>query len=178
MRSTIYITLFAALAFLTSCNSQRFASSSQEYDDVYYSSQDRANDRAEKAADRAEQAAMRAEQAANSANSGSDAARFNSANDRAVVNSNGQSYDDARMSKQNFREEYTYYDDPNFDPYRDDDFYYSRRMRRFNTPSARTWGYYDPYFAYDPYFVMGTSTWNAYRYDPWWYDPFFYNGPS
>lgn len=52
--------------------------------------------------------------------------------------------------------------------YADDDFYFSRRIRRFNSPTAN-WRYYDPYFSNDLYFVMGTPAWNTW-YNNGWYD--------
>jgi hypothetical protein len=68
--------------------------------------------------------------------------------------------------------------------YSDDDFYYSRRLRRFGTSSTSNWRYYDPYFSNDLYFVMGTPAWNAWNANGWynwnqprfgrpWNDPFF-----
>lgn len=76
--------------------------------------------------------------------------------------------------------------------YADDDFAFSRRLRRFNSPTAN-WRYYDPFFSNDLYFVMGTSYWNRWNnngwydwnrprfgafnpYDPFYSDPFFRGG--
>ena len=54
--------------------------------------------------------------------------------------------------------------DPWDDYYNDDDFYFSRRLRRFHTANARTygWNYYDPYYVDDLYYVMGTPLWNRF----------------
>lgn len=80
--------------------------------------------------------------------------------------------------------------------YGDDDFTFSRRMRRFNNSPSANWRYYDPYYSNDLYFVMGTSYWNRWNnngwydwnrprfgaynygngYDPFFNDPFFNNG--
>jgi len=63
--------------------------------------------------------------------------------------------------------------DPWDDRY-DDDFFYSRRLRRFHPVNqvqrAYAWNYFDPYFADDIYFVMGSPLWDAY------YAPRFYGG--
>jgi hypothetical protein len=61
-------------------------------------------------------------------------------------------------------------DDPYYEDY-DDDFHYTRRLRRFHTQQARYWGYYDPYFTNDVYFVIGTPYWYAWNnwYNPWSY---------
>ena len=80
--------------------------------------------------------------------------------------------------------------------YGDDDFFFSRRVRRFNNAGAGSWRYYDPYFSNDMYFVMGTSSWNTWNNAGWvnwnyprfgatygwntfggpgFYDPFFAN---
>ncbi|MDX2285707.1 MAG: hypothetical protein NW241_16180 [Bacteroidia bacterium] len=62
--------------------------------------------------------------------------------------------------------------DPFYEDY-DDDFYYSRRLRRFHAPrqARRAWQYYDPYFTNDIYFVIGTPYWNRWAdlYNPWRY---------
>ncbi len=66
--------------------------------------------------------------------------------------------------------------DPWNDYYDDDDFYYSRRLRRFHPVSARTygWNYYDPYFVDDVYYVLGTPLWNRF-YAPRPYAGFGFN---
>ncbi|MDP5172583.1 MAG: hypothetical protein NWR72_20240 [Bacteroidia bacterium] len=51
--------------------------------------------------------------------------------------------------------------------YGDDDFYFSRRVRRFNQPAAANWRYYDPFYANDLYYVMGTPAWNTWNNNGW-----------
>ncbi len=57
----------------------------------------------------------------------------------------------------------------NQDYYQDDDFAFSRRIRRFNQPGINSWRYYDPYYTNDLYYVMGTQSWNSW-YGNGWYD--------
>lgn len=54
--------------------------------------------------------------------------------------------------------------------YADDDFYYSRRVRRFNspTPGNSNWRYYDPYYSNDLYYVIGTPSWNTWNNNGWY----------
>lgn len=56
----------------------------------------------------------------------------------------------------------TYYDD--------DDFVFSRRLRRFHQPANRSFRYYDPFYSNDLYFVMGTPTWNRWYNQYGWYN--------
>ena len=66
----------------------------------------------------------------------------------------------------------------------DDEFYYSRRMNRFDGfyGSRRMWLLYnDPWYshwAYDPFFWNDPWYWNSsWVYDPWyWNDPWYYGG--
>ncbi len=67
----------------------------------------------------------------------------------------------------------------------EDEFQYSRRLRRFqrngNTNRGNaSWGYYDPYFTSNVYYTIGTPMWNNYYYYqpvmpivqvsmPWWW---------
>jgi hypothetical protein len=149
MKHLLYITLAAGAIWLSGCTGTRMAGG-EEFDDVYATSAD-----------------YQAEIDANNAAAEEAEARRNASN----VPSNMDEYDQGYASK--------YADDPDFvgdyDPYAEDDFHYSRRLRRFNT---RGFNYYDPYFAYDPYYAIGTPAWGAYQNSPWWYDPFFYSGPS
>ncbi|MDP5172496.1 MAG: hypothetical protein NWR72_19795, partial [Bacteroidia bacterium] len=52
-----------------------------------------------------------------------------------------------------------------------DDFYFSRRIRRFHRRNrARvTWGYFDPFYTNDIYYVINTPYWNRWNnwYSPW-----------
>ena len=56
-----------------------------------------------------------------------------------------------------------------YDPYYDeyDDFRYSRRLRRFNSVGVAGdgFGYYDPYYTNDVYYVIGSPLWDR------WYAP-------
>jgi len=147
-----FISLLASILFLAGCGSLRPVSViGNETDDVYFSSSDA----------KLQENVNKAEE---------DATEEPGREPRAV---DAEDYEAGRDSKHGRDEDHLYAGD--LDPYEDDDFYFSRRVRRFTTNS---WGYYDPYFAYDPYFVMGTTTWAYYANDPWFYDPFFYNGPS
>jgi len=53
--------------------------------------------------------------------------------------------------------------------YSNDDFFYSRRLRRFDSRQTNSWRYYDPYFSNDLYFVMGSNRWNRWYRDYGWY---------
>lgn len=57
---------------------------------------------------------------------------------------------------------------------REDDFAYSRRLRRFSSPSSN-WRYYDPYYSNDLYYAMGTPSWNTWNNFGWnnFYSPYF-----
>ena len=59
------------------------------------------------------------------------------------------------------------YEDPSL-AYDEDDFYFSRRVRRFHQSNFGSWRYYDPFFSNDLYFVMGTPAWNNW-YNRGWY---------
>jgi hypothetical protein len=153
---------------LTSCTGTQMISASDEIDDVYYNKEDR----------RADQAA------ATQAKAQAEAARANAPvqnDDNDVQNANTGSYDQGLAAK-NGEDESGYTQQS----YADDDYYYSRQVRRFNASSNinnniysnRSWNYYDPYYSYDPYFAIGTPTWAVYNNSPWWYDPYYYNGPS
>ena len=60
-----------------------------------------------------------------------------------------------------------YYED-GYRAYDEDDFYISRRIRRFNQPNNNAWRYYDPFFTNDLYYVMGTPTWNRWNSNGWY----------
>jgi hypothetical protein len=84
------------------------------------------------------------------------------------------SEDDATYADNNSREDRTqerYSRPSNYNDayYEEDDFYFSRRIRRFNTPGRVAWRYYDPFFTNDLYFVMNTPSWNRW-YGNGWYD--------
>lgn len=66
------------------------------------------------------------------------------------------------------------YNDPSL-AYADDDFVYSRRLRRFDQPNYQSWRYYDPFFANDLYYVMGTPSWSRWNSLGWhsWNRPRF-----
>ncbi len=52
--------------------------------------------------------------------------------------------------------------------YDEDDFYFSRRVRRFNSRGDASWRYYDPFFTNDLYYVMGTPYWNTWNANGWY----------
>jgi len=54
------------------------------------------------------------------------------------------------------------------DIYDEDDFHYSRRLRRFNQPHSNSWRYYDPFFANDLYYVINTPAWNRWNNFGWY----------
>ncbi len=72
-----------------------------------------------------------------------------------------------------------YYED-GYSRYDEDDFYYSRRLRRFSQTHNNAWRYYDPFFTNDLYYVMGTPTWNRWNSFGWydWNRPRFGAGFS
>ncbi|MEL6845215.1 MAG: hypothetical protein AAFP02_18575, partial [Bacteroidota bacterium] len=82
--------------------------------------------------------------------------------------------EEAYESQERYREPVDSYNDTY---YAEDDFYYSRRLRRFNSTASNygNWRYYDPYFSNDLYFVMGTNSWNAWNNAGWysWNQPRF-----
>lgn len=173
MRSAIFTALALGLVWLSGCTGLK-QTAGNEYDDIYYTSADA---KADQEAREANIASSNAATPANNSQGNGDATRYTSADQQPVATGSG-SYDRARMAKTGENEEF-YYDDRNWDNYEDDDFYYSRRIRRFSNRGAGAgWGYYDPYFSYDPYYVINTPTWSYYQNDPWWYDPFYYRGPS
>ena len=86
-------------------------------------------------------------------------------------------------SPRTYRQPVDSYQDAYYD---EDDFTFSRRMRRFNQSSAQSWRYYDPFYANDLYYVMGTPSWNRWNNNGWynwnqprfgasigWNDPFY-----
>lgn len=52
--------------------------------------------------------------------------------------------------------------------YGEDDFYFSRRIRRFEQSNDNSWRYYDPFFSNDLYYVMGTSYWDRWNGNGWY----------
>ncbi len=60
------------------------------------------------------------------------------------------------------------YEASRYGTYDEDDFYYSRRIRRFNQPNYNAWRYYDPFFTNDLYFVMNTPFWNRWNNRGWY----------
>lgn len=143
---TLALSLLAAAAvFATGCGTSRIAAGS-EYDDVYVTQSDI----------RAEQEALAQEQAL--------------ARQQRTLPENdySQGYDDnngfnspapvAPYRPESFSEEF----------YDEDDFYYSRRLRRFDSPARNSWRYYDPFFANDLYFIMGTPSWSNWYGNGWY----------
>jgi hypothetical protein len=163
MNTRIYTSLLlAGMVWLSGCSTSRYTTSSTvEVDDVYFNSEDARQE--QKATTVTE---SRAAESRNNARTSPD--------DEATRPADAGRYEDDRNGKYGEDEERAFADE-NQDPYTDDDYFYSRRVRRF---TSNSWSYYDPYYAYDPYFALNTPTWNVYRNDPWWYDPYFYNGPS
>ena len=52
---------------------------------------------------------------------------------------------------------------------REDDFQYSRRLRRFGAnTSVSNWRYYDPYYSNDLYYAIGTPSWNTWNNYGWY----------
>lgn len=157
MKTRILTAIAVAFMALTGCTGVRVATAGDEVDDVYYNREDRRADQA--VADRSRSQAEAAIPEATSQDEDMDNGRTPSG-----------SYDQGLAAKNGETE--SAYDR---DPYADDDYYYSRQVRRFNSNS---WNYYDPYYSYDPYYAIGTPTWSYYNNSPWWYDPYYYNGPS
>ena len=87
----------------------------------------------------------------------------------AVVRESAQPADDYTYQRTTRVDDYTdaYYDE--------DDFYFSRRLRRFNQPATGNWRYYDPFYSNDLYFVLGTPAWNTWNSYGWynWNNPRF-----
>ncbi|MEM9931309.1 MAG: hypothetical protein AAF840_15950 [Bacteroidota bacterium] len=120
----------------SACTSARYASTT-EYDDVYYTSEDRTEPVA------TTQRTQRSNQ---------DDYRYDEYDNR---------YSERRADVDSYADYY----------YSDDDFHFSRRLRRFDqNAAAGNWRYYDPYFANDLYFVMGTPSWNRWYNNYGWYN--------
>lgn len=111
---------------LGACTTPRYASTT-EYDDVYYTSEDRTDPVA-------------------------------IAEPSRQPSSNRYDYDERRPVDSYYEE---YYDD--------DDFVYSRRLRRFHQPMGNSFRYYDPFYTNDLYYVMGTPAWNRWYNQYGWY---------
>ncbi len=73
-----------------------------------------------------------------------------------------------RNSNNNYSRQYDYEASRYGDIYDEDDFYYSRRLRRFNQPNYNSWRYYDPFFTNDLYYVINTPVWDSW-YNRGWY---------
>lgn len=113
-------------------------------DDIYYGADD-AKKNAEKEAEAEEARRAKAAEAAAARNENT----YTSSGDDAVADGNYESYNRSYES-----------DGDEYIDYNDDDYYYSSRMRRFNS-NYYGFGYYTPF--YDPFW-----------YDPWyspWYGP-------
>ncbi len=157
MKTRILTAVAVAFMALTGCTGTRVATAGGEVDDVYYNREDRRADQAASARSRALAEAAIADEP-------------EASDEQDDPRSASGSYDQGLAAK-NGETEGAY----DRDPYADDDYYYSRQVRRFNSNS---WNYYDPFYSYDPYYAIGTPTWSYYNNSPWWYDPYFYNGPS
>lgn len=154
MKARLIPFLALAVGILSSCGSSRSGTASNyEVDDVYYSSADR---KAEEAA-RADRVAQ--DRVADYSDYGSDGGYTDN-------------YESAKADKYQMNGDSPRYNRDNSD----DDFYYSRMIRRFDRPC--NWNYYDPYYSYDVYYNINTPYWGYYQNRPWWYDPWYYNGPS
>lgn len=156
MKRQLGIVMAVVAMAMSACTGSRMATAGQEVDDVYYNKADRQAD-----AKVAAEARAQAETAAS----------YQPA-DEQPEDQPYTSYEDGYAAKNGETEGY-YADDQGY--YADDDYYYSRQIRRFNSNS---WGYYSPYYSYDPYFAIGSPSWSYYNNSPWWYDPYYYNGPS
>ena len=115
------------VSMLAACTSTRYATDA-EYDDVYYTSKDRANE-----------VDVRPD----------------------VSEPTYASRDDYEATRRGYTVD---------DYYNEDDFYFSRRMRRFNQPNYNSWRYFDPYFSNDLYYVMGTPVWDDWYGNRGWYN--------
>ena len=137
MKSVRLLSLVFVAAAVSACTGSRYTSSS-EYDDVYFTSADKAE--VEVVSDFQED--QYSDDPAVYTNPDRDNRNYNSDRYRQVDN-----YNDAY--------------------YQDDDFYYSRRLRRFGQ-SSNAWRYYDPYFTNDIYYVMGSPYWNRWNNNGWY----------
>ncbi len=128
----LLISCFAMLA--SACVNTRY-SANAEYDDVYFTSADKA------------QAPVVDAQDTKTYTSNEDADNYQYRT-RTSQGNNFNSYRD--------------------DVYDEDDFYFSRRLRRFGSSSSQSWRYYDPYYSNDLYYVMGSSSWNRWNNNGWY----------
>lgn len=137
MKSVRLLSLVFVAAAVSACTGSRYTSSS-EYDDVYFTSADKAE----------------VEVATNyEEDQYSDGPAVYTSPDRENRNYNSDRY----RQVDNYNDAY----------YQDDDFYYSRRLRRFGQTS-NAWRYYDPYFTNDIYYVMGSPYWNRWNNNGWY----------
>ncbi|MFM2375086.1 MAG: hypothetical protein RLZZ165_183 [Bacteroidota bacterium] len=157
MKTRMMMVMGFTAVVLSGCSGTQMISAGTEVDDVYYNQQDQKADQKAMAQARAQAQTARAmDVRENPENASNPEGSY----DRGLAEKNGETEGSASTVR----------------PYADDDYYYSRQVRRFNSTS---WNYFDPYYSYDPYYAIGTPTWNSvYNNRPWWYDPYFYNGPS
>ncbi|MEZ4824676.1 MAG: hypothetical protein R3C61_00065 [Bacteroidia bacterium] len=134
----VLLLTFVAAA-VSSCTGSKYASSS-EYDDVYFTSADKV----EVAVDDQDNGYSNEQQSNVYSNPDQDNYVYNADRYRRPVDNYNDAY------------------------YQDDDFYYSRRVRRFSQ-SSNAWRYYDPYYTNDLYYVMGSPAWNQWN-NYGWYD--------
>lgn len=92
---------------------------------------------------------------------------YYSSKDRVTINEPEADVEQEYFEEDNYEYDRYRYDNPS-EFYDEDDFYYSRRLRRFNQNTGNSWRYYDPFFANDLYFVMGTGAWNRWNNFGWW----------
>ena len=89
----------------------------------------------------------------------------------AVSNADRQNVDRQNVNRQGndvqtyTRDSYESYNDAY---YAEDDFHYSRRLRRFHNNSSNSWRYYDPFYSNDLYYVMGTPHWSRWNNNGWY----------
>lgn len=93
---------------------------------------------------------------------------YNSSDETASVtyeDQDRQNTNEDSYYRENTANGYQSYSDADYD---EDDFHYSRRLRRFGSNSSNSWRYYDPYYSNDIYYVMGTPAWSRWNNNGWY----------
>lgn len=136
MKPRIHLLIIGLVILASACTNTRYASNG-EYDDVYFTSADKAQ----------ETASMDSE--------GPEVYKADE-DDRSYASRTSRNSSDYRVNS--YRDEV----------YDEDDFHYSRRLRRFSSASSSAWRYYDPFYSNDLYYVMGTNSWNRWNNYGWY----------
>ena len=165
MKIRLLTGILIGVVAMTSCSSSRKLQS-QEVDDVYHTKADLVKPEDVRTNVSAQADGRNTDQNGSGSSTANKYSESSEQEDYAYENNRAGKYGNEQGS---YGDDYT--------GFYDDDYYYGRRIRRFNQRSS--WNYYDPYYSYDIYYSINTPIWvTTYSYDRWWYDPYYYCGPS